>query len=49
VLLRREGIYTTDLRPIPLAALQAGNAPQVDVIFTLCDLSASEECPQFLR
>lgn len=43
--LRRAGIPTDGLRSKDLAELQDPEAPRVDIVVTVCDAAAGEECP----
>ncbi|MCL4187554.1 MAG: helix-turn-helix domain-containing protein [Rhodobacteraceae bacterium] len=42
--LRGKGHAVGHLRPKPLAAFQGPEAPVMDFVFTVCDLSANEDC-----
>ena len=43
--LRRKGHDTSDLTSKSLAVFDAAHGPQMDLIITVCDAAASEECP----
>lgn len=42
--LRRHGHDIADLRPKRLGSFQRADSPQMDFIFTVCDMAATEEC-----
>lgn len=44
-LLQRKGHRTETLFSKPLNLFQQQGAPQMDFVFTVCDMSAAEECP----
>ncbi|MBY5931918.1 helix-turn-helix domain-containing protein [Tateyamaria omphalii] len=43
-MLQQKGIETSDLRAKNVAEFQGADAPQMDFVFTVCDLAANEEC-----
>ena len=44
-LLRRNGHDTAGLRSKPVSEFRAPGAPAMDLVFTVCDTAAAEECP----
>lgn len=44
-MLKSKGIDTTGLRAKTVEAFRSPDAPQMDFVFTVCDLAANEECP----
>lgn len=43
--LSRQGHATDTLRSKTIAEFQQDNSPEMDFVFTVCDLAANEECP----
>lgn len=43
-MLQQKGIDTSDLRAKNISEFQGESAPQLDFVFTVCDLAANEEC-----
>lgn len=43
-MLQQKGIDTSDLRAKNISEFQGETAPQLDFVFTVCDLAANEEC-----
>jgi protein-tyrosine-phosphatase/DNA-binding transcriptional ArsR family regulator len=44
-ILRRNGHRVEDMRSKHVSEFQAGDAPAMDFVFTVCDTAAGEECP----